>query len=84
VRIHAGIFQHLGWERSQSPVCRLVALVGDDIAVHFQKLSETMPREVEHLGGMEGVEEIDEIQVEVALQPNDIRFRTMQYLQDRM
>lgn len=80
VRVHARVLQHLSRERADAPVRGLVSLVGNDVAIHLEELREAVPREVEHLGSVVRVEEVDDVEIEVPLKPNDVRLRTMENL----
>lgn len=63
-----------------TPVCQLITLVGRKVAVHLEERGKAMSWEVENFRSVESIEEIDDVEVEILLQPHDITLRTMEDL----
>ena len=78
VGVFASVFQHLGWQRSLSPVCQLVLLVGNDVAVLLQEECKTESWQLQDTRRLTCIEHVHKVKREVSLQPNNIRVGAMQ------
>ena len=79
VGVAPGIVEHLFGKRTDPPVGQLVAFVGVKVAVSGHEVVQAVAGEHEHVGGMVGVEQVDEVQAEVALEPEHVVVGTVKH-----
>ena len=69
VRVVAGVVEHFFGQWADAPVGKLETLVGVKVAVAGHEIVEPMRGEEEDIGGMVRVEQVDEVEAQVALEP---------------
>lgn len=84
VGVQAGVVQHLVGERSLPPVCELVGLVSGDVAVVVEEVGVGEAGEAEHSRCPVGVKEVEDVDVEVPLQPPGVHLRPVHHLNDAL
>ena len=73
MRVGAGVVEHLFGKWADAPVCELVALVGLEVSEAGEEAGERVLLVAEDVGGVVRVEQADDVQAEVALEPNYVR-----------
>jgi len=77
VSVRSGIVEHLRWKWSDTPICELIPLIGGEVTIYGEEEGERMSWKVQGSGCMECVEQIHNVQVEVFLEPDNIRLSAM-------
>ncbi|GIX65001.1 uncharacterized protein BcabD6B2_44360 [Babesia caballi] len=83
VRVGARVGEHAARDGAHAPVGELVRLV----QVHAEEVLDEGGKRVpaaqaKHVGGLEGVEQVDHVDTEVALKPEDVALRAVHHLQN--
>lgn len=76
--VFASILLQLSWEGSNAPVRQLVLLVGQNLAVCLQQIGETERLHSNCARSLTRIEQVDNVEAEVTLEPVHVRITTME------